>query len=178
MNSIWFWAANVIGAVSVLAALAAVAVPAMQPRIFSKDYLAGLLFTAFGIGTLWIGVELALGTAVRMGPGYVPRMLAFILVALGGIISLQAVMARPEAPEKGDWRPFVLVHASVLAFAFAFDFAGLIPAIIATLLVAAAGGRDQRWIQTIISVVFLVILCVAVFKYALGLPMQLFELKV
>src|SRR5690349_16607990 len=109
----WFWAANILCAATALGALAAIGVPALQPRIFNKDYLAGLLFQGFGVSTLWVGAGLALGTAVRMGPGYVPRMLAFILVGLGAVVSFKAIMVPDEAPDKGSWRPFVLVNFSV-----------------------------------------------------------------
>jgi hypothetical protein len=177
-SGLWFWGANVIGAVSVLAALAAIAMPHLRRRMFSQDYLAGLLFQAFGLLALWIGGALALGTAVRMGPGYVPRLLGFILVGLGAVISFQAAMAESVGPERGKWRPFLLVPAAVLAFAIVFNLAGLIPAIIATILVATLGGDDIKWGQTAISLTFLILLCVGVFKYALNLPMPLFELKV
>ena len=49
-------------------------------RFLSKDLLSGLMFIAFGMAALYFGQKLALGTPVRMGPGYVPRMLAFILL--------------------------------------------------------------------------------------------------
>ena len=47
-------------------------------RFLSKDFLSGLMFIGFGLLALYFGQKLALGTTVRMGPGYVPRMLALI----------------------------------------------------------------------------------------------------
>ena len=47
-------------------------------RFLSKDFLSGLMFIAFGLAALYFGRKLAMGTAVRMGPGYVPHMLAYI----------------------------------------------------------------------------------------------------
>ena len=48
-----------------------------------KDFFAGLLFIAFGIAAIVIGSNYALGTAARMGPGYFPRILGILLIALG-----------------------------------------------------------------------------------------------
>ena len=52
-------------------------------RFLSKDFLSGLLFIGFGLLALYFGQKLALGTPVRMGPGYVPRMLSLVLLGLG-----------------------------------------------------------------------------------------------
>lgn len=57
-------------------------------RFLSKDLLSGVMFIVFGLAALYFGQRLALGTPVRMGPGYVPRMLAFILLSLGSVIVL------------------------------------------------------------------------------------------
>src|ERR1700761_3883058 len=63
-------------------------------RFLTKDFLSGLMFIAFGLVALYFGQHLALGTSVRMGPGYVPHMLAFILLGLGLVISVIAVFSR------------------------------------------------------------------------------------
>ena len=62
-------------------------------RFLSKDLLSGLMFIAFGLGALYFGQKLALGTPVRMGPGYVPHMLSFIMLSLGSIIVLATIQA-------------------------------------------------------------------------------------
>ena len=38
-------------------------------RLLTKDFLSGLMFIAFGLGALYMGQHLAVGTPVRMGPG-------------------------------------------------------------------------------------------------------------
>ena len=69
-------------------------------RFLSKDLLSGLMFIAFGLAALYFGQKLALGTPVRMGPGYVPHMLSFILLSLGSIIVLATLFRRPTGAEK------------------------------------------------------------------------------
>ena len=69
-------------------------------RFLSKDFLSGVMFIAFGMTALYFGQKLALGTPVRMGPGYVPHMLAFIMLELGGVIVLATLLTRPTVAEK------------------------------------------------------------------------------
>ena len=61
-------------------------------RFLSKDFLSGVMFIAFGLVALYFGRNLALGTTVRMGPGYVPHMLSYIMLVLGGIIAVVALV--------------------------------------------------------------------------------------
>ena len=48
----------------------------------SRDFWSGVLFTLLGTGALAMGSKYALGTAARMGPGYFPRILGILLIAL------------------------------------------------------------------------------------------------
>ena len=51
------------------------------------------MFIGFGLLALYFGQKLALGTPVRMGPGWVPRMLALVMMGLGGLICGIALVA-------------------------------------------------------------------------------------
>ena len=86
-------------------------------RFLSKDLLSGLMFIAFGIVALYFGQKLALGTPVRMGPGYVPRMLSFILLSLGSIIVLVTLFRTADKAEKERyWIPVGGLTVAVFAF--------------------------------------------------------------
>ena len=75
-------------------------------RFLSKDFLSGVMFIAFGLTALWFGRNLALGTTVRMGPGYVPHTLAEIMMVLGTIVSLVPLFANAGQREKqAIWIP-------------------------------------------------------------------------
>jgi hypothetical protein len=86
-------------------------------RFLSKDLLSGLMFIAFGMTALYFGQKLALGTPVRMGPGYVPRMLAFILLTLGSIIVMVTLYRTADRAEKERyWIPVACLMVAVFAF--------------------------------------------------------------
>ena len=63
-----------------------------------KDVLAGLLFIAVAVLGLWASRNYPIGTATRMGTGYVPRLLCWILLGLG----VAGVAAGPARQGRGD----------------------------------------------------------------------------
>ena len=86
-------------------------------RFLSKDLLSGLMFIVFGMAALYFGQKLALGTPVRMGPGYVPHMLSFILLSLGSIIVLATLFRTADRPEKERyWIPVAGLSVAIFAF--------------------------------------------------------------
>lgn len=89
---------------------------ALLKRFLGKDFLSGVMFIAFGILALHVGQKLALGTPVRMGPGYVPRMLSLILICLGSILALNALWRTALKPEKERWwLPLAVLTVIVIA---------------------------------------------------------------
>ena len=56
----------------------------------TRDFWAGLMFMAFGLGFMWLSREYAMGSAVRMGPAYFPIVLGGMLGSLGAAIFARA----------------------------------------------------------------------------------------
>jgi hypothetical protein len=61
-----------------------------------KDFWIGLIYLAFGAAVLSVGWEYRLGTAGRMGPGYFPKVLAWLMIGLGVISLIRALTAKGE----------------------------------------------------------------------------------
>lgn len=142
-------------------------------RFLSKDFLSGLMFIAFGLVALYFGQKLAVGTPVRMGPGYVPRMLSFILLGLGGIICVVALVTGGETVERPKWKPITMVTIGIILFALLFERAGMLPALIVLVLVASLGGEEFKITEVIGNMVVLAILCTIVFKVGLGMNIEI-----
>lgn len=138
-------------------------------RFLSKDFLAGVMFIAFGLAALWFGRNLAPGTPVRMGPGYVPHMLSYILLVLGFLISLIATIYGGEPIEIPQFRPIALVTIGLVAFALLFETTGMFPALAALVLIASLGSEEFKILEVIANIVVLTILCVLVFKIGLNM---------
>jgi len=142
------------------------------------------MFIAFGLTALWFGRHLQMGTTVRMGPGYVPHMLAYIMLALGGVISVMALFTQGERTEAPQWRPITMVTIGIVLFAVLFEPmsfvpafvpAGLIPSLIVLVLIASLGGDEFKITEVIFNMVVLSILCIIVFK--VGLQMNISVLR-
>ncbi|MBM3621932.1 MAG: tripartite tricarboxylate transporter TctB family protein [Alphaproteobacteria bacterium] len=137
----------------------------------SKDLWSGLMFAGFGVLALVMGSNLAVGTAIRMGPGYVPRMLSYILIALGLAIIVRAVIAPGETIERLRWKPVTMITIGVVVFALLFERAGLAPALVCLIFLSALGGQEFKLVETILACIVLTALCVVIFK--LGLSMNI-----
>lgn len=142
-------------------------------RFLSKDFLSGLMFIGFGLLALYFGQKLALGTPVRMGPGYVPRMLSLILIGLGILVCIVALVAGSEPVEKPKLKPITLVTIGVICFALLFERAGLLPALIVLILIASLAGEEFKLTEVIGNMVVLAVLCTLVFKIGLGMNISI-----
>ena len=144
-------------------------------RFLTKDFLSGAMFVAFGAVTLYFGQNLAIGTAVRMGPGYVPRMLSMILLGLGLVICVLALVNGGEAVEKPKWKPITLVTIGIVCFGLLLERAGLLPALAVLILISSLAGEEFKLLEVIGNIVVLSILCVLVFKVGLGMNIAVLE---
>ena len=126
-------------------------------RYLSKDFLSGVMFIAFGLVALWFGRHLALGTSVRMGPGYVPHMLADIMMVLGTIISLVPLYANASKREKETiWAP---VGGAIVVLILAIRYVLPLPASLAQF------GSDWLLLVAVVGVFTLLLICVLVNIY-------------
>jgi hypothetical protein len=146
----------------------------MKQGMAGKDFLAGLLFAAFGALAMLVALAYPFGTAMRMGPGYFPTVLGGILLAFGACLMWRG-RRRPEAVSGGwGWRPLALVTLSMLLFGFTITRLGLIPALFVMFVVCALGGREFRLREVLVLAVVMNAFAVALFVYGLKLPFRLF----
>ncbi len=138
----------------------------------SRDVAAGLFFIALGALGLVLGWDYVFGTSARMGPGFVPKLLCWFLIAIGVGVLAVGLLANSEAMERWSLRPLAAVLASVLVFAGLIETGGLVPATIGMVLTAAVGSTETRWLETVIVSVVLAGAAVLIFIKALGLTMN------
>jgi hypothetical protein len=139
----------------------------------NKDFLAGLIFFAFGLAALHIAdLDYPMGSLTRMGPGNFPAGLGVILGLFGIFLMARGVgWPRGEArPASWDWRPVSRIVASMLAFGFLVPRLGLVPALVAMFFIASG---MTRWREVIVLTVVMTAFAVLVFVYLLKLPFQL-----
>jgi len=152
-------------------------------RTARADICAGGAFVAFG-GAFAIGsaVQYERGTALQMGPGYVPLVLGAILALLGAAIVVQGVLASrtggtasPDHVVPGDepgsvpWRRGVLLVGAVLVFALTVDGLGLGVSLFVTAFLAALAGHRNTPVKALLIAAGLTLLCLVVFVAVLQL---------
>jgi hypothetical protein len=131
-----------------------------------RDVLAGLLFVAVAALGLWFSRDYPIGTALRMGTGYVPRLLCWILVQ--GLREAQA--ERPLSfADMSAWRPVIFVTASLVIFGLSIEQLGLVVSILLLIGVGAVAARELRPIETVVAALVLIVLSWGIFILGLGL---------
>lgn len=136
-----------------------------------KDFWAGVLFIVFGLLAIVIARDYPLGTAARMGPGYFPRGLGILLIALGAILSLRAMRISGAKIYFGSPKPLLIVLGSVILFALTAPKLGLVVATILLILVSSTADKEYRWKESVIASVILAMFTIAAFSW--GLKLQL-----
>lgn len=133
-----------------------------------NDVLAGGFLILVALVGEWAAAELRVGTAVRMGPGYFPQLLGWVLLGFGVVLATRGLLVEEQA-EPWALRPLLLIPASVAAFGFAIERFGLVAAVLALVIVARIGGRDVRPLETALLGAGLAAFCVLVFVRLLGM---------
>ena len=142
-------------------------------KVNAKDVAAGALLLVLALVGLWLNQAHGLGTARRMGPGYMPMLVFWIQVGLGALILGIGLFNGPDPLERWEWRELLLVLASVCVFGLLLERGGLMLAIAASVTVAAFADRDQRPLGVVGLVVFLMALCWWIFIRQLDIRVPL-----
>ncbi len=137
-----------------------------------KDLAAGLFFILCGIAGYYFVIDMPMGAAVRMGPGYIPKVLSVIVLLFGVFIAGRSFVLSGEPIEAWKLRPLIIISASIFVFAFLIDSTGLVLASLLLMIVSTVGGREYFWRETIIFSVLMSLGSIVVFHWLLGLPMQ------
>ncbi len=114
----------------------------------------------------------SMGTAARMGPGYLPYILGGILILLGLMISTRSLWLSGEAIEPIVLRPLLLVTISVVAFTFMVGPLGLVLATLALVIISSLGGFEFRLREVLALYLGLVALAVGLFVYVLSVSFR------
>ena len=136
-----------------------------------QDFGSGVLIVLIGLAGIYFGADLTMGTAGRMGPGYFPRLLSWLIVAIGLFIGIRALLVDGPEIEAPKFRPLAFVLASIVIFGYLMDYVGLAITAVIAVFVAAYARDKVNIIETAIFAVALSIGTVFVFVYGLGQPL-------
>ncbi len=141
--------------------------------LMRRNVLAGLMFVTIAALGLWISREYPVGTALRMGTGYVPRLLCWLLLFLGIVIAVQGFVEKGVRQDDpiglAGWRAVVTVTLSLTAFGLTIETLGLVVSIALLIGFAALAGRGLRLVETVFAAVLLIALSWGIFIVGLGI---------
>lgn len=142
-----------------------------------RDFVAGLMFTTFGLAVAWISSGYEIGSARAMGAGYLPLVLGGLLAVIGLVIAGAALRqgppSLPRVSPRIDWQPLLAITATVVLFALVIQVAGVVLTTAAVVIVSRLARRGYAWWETLILAAALTAVSVAVFYYGLGLQFPL-----
>ena len=136
-----------------------------------QDFGAAAVFMLIGLAGIYFGKDLTFGSASRMGPGYFPTIISFLILVLGIVIGLRSITV--EGPPIGElqFRPLIFVIGSILIFGILIDRVGLAISAVTLTLVAGFARRSVNLKENFVLGAGLAIFTIAVFVYALGQPL-------
>jgi hypothetical protein len=189
-------------------------------KLNTKDLISAAILIGFAVVGLWLNTDHTMGSARRMGPGYMPFLGFVILLGLGAIVLLLGLFNGPDpiakwtGPEIGfllagaaagtaaglvaakvggwpaagwnslgiglfvgcmvvsvvkSWRPLFLISAAFSLFGIILEPLGLMLAIGLSVILSSFADETHTPKGVAGLVVFLCVLCWAVFIYELDI---------
>jgi len=141
----------------------------------NRDFFGGLMYIVIGAAGMWIARDYPFGSALRMGPGYFPSVLAGMMIAFGVAIMMMGFKNNEKI--KGNWsiRALIVVPLATVTFGYLMEEAGFIPALLVLIPFAAVAGREFKLVEIALLTVGLTILSTLMFIKGLGLPYPLIK---
>lgn len=138
-------------------------------RVDRVDLASGILVLATGAFFAFGALEYRIGSAARMGPGFVPLVLGIIAMVLGVAIIISALGREGRLPDF-RLRTIAPILAGILAFALILPRVGVVPATFATVILCALSSPQSKVWTSLALAVGVCILIWLTFVVLLGLP--------
>lgn len=145
------------------------------PNTDRADAVAGILLMLTAAFFAWQTLDLRIGTALRMGPGYFPAILSGLLFLLGLLVFLKSFRT-PAGDPIGPiaWRGVMFILPAPIFFGLTVRGLGFVPALFFTALIAAMASLRMKLHWALVLAALVTVFSTLVFSYALGLPFRRF----
>lgn len=144
-------------------------------RTINKDYYGGVLMMLLGLGTALKGAGYQVGTLAHMGPGFFPAAIGVLLAFTGILIAIGGI-GKSKDDSKGlppEWRGWICIVGSVIAFIVLGMYTGLLPATFAIVFISALGDKKNTIKAAALLSLAMTVIAVVVFWWALQLQFPL-----
>ena len=141
-----------------------------------RDFWAGLMFVAVGLGFAWGATFYSFGSSARPGPAYFPFGLGILLAVLGAIVLFKALTIEVEGgdPIGGvPWKPLLYIVVTVTGFGWTLPHLGMVVALPILVVIAARAGDEFHWGEALANAAVLTVFSWLIFVYGLNLTIPL-----
>lgn len=151
----------------------------MASLLRSKDLIVGAIFVALGLFFATGASHYPLGTASRMGPGYMPLLLGSALVLLGVVVAIAGWRNADAGEDAGEerplpWRAMGLVVGAIVLFGLTVRGLGFIPTIFLCTFVTSQASRLNSIGFSLLLAATLTGICTLIFIFGLGVTVPTF----
>ena len=137
-----------------------------------QDFWSGLLFAAIGAAGAYMSRDFAFGALTQMGPGFLPTVLSWALIAVGALVTLRSLAMRGGQIQPSMWRPQILIVGAIVLFALMIERLGLVPTVFSVIIVASFASDEFRLRDALLLGAGMSLACYLVFVVLLSLPLQ------
>jgi hypothetical protein len=136
-----------------------------------QDLVGGALSIAFGGFVLDEALSYPMGSALRMGPGFFPAVLAGLIIILGVALTLHAFKVRIARQQVTiRLRPLAAIAAAVMVFALTLERFGLAPATVALVFISSLGALHWRPMRAAVLALVMTAAVYVIFIAILQMP--------
>ncbi|WP_291298397.1 tripartite tricarboxylate transporter TctB family protein [Elioraea sp.] len=146
----------------------------MKLKPDAQALLAGFLFIAFAGAMLWMNMEHPIGTARRMGPGYMPMLAFWILGGVGVAVMIGGLFSGANAIGRFVWRDMALILAAMIVFGLTVERLGFVASITLCVIIASFAEKVYRPVRVAGLIAFLLALCWFLFIWYLDIRIPVF----
>ncbi|HEY8580011.1 MAG TPA: tripartite tricarboxylate transporter TctB family protein [Beijerinckiaceae bacterium] len=136
----------------------------------SEDAAGGVFLLLVALFFVWKAWPLPLGSLRAMGPGMLPMSIAVILGAGGLLLAVLSFMGKSQPLAMPHIRGLFFVLGGIVLFGLLIRSFGLVVAGPVSMIFASFATNEVRPVEAVIFAVVMTAFCIALFKYALGLP--------
>ncbi len=146
----------------------------MSSKVNATDIASGAMLLVLAAVGLSINLQYPLGTASRMGAGYMP-LIAFVTLGILGMgVTVSGFRGAPRRLENWAWRELVLILAAFAIFGALLEDIGMAAGIIAMVVISGLADRTQTLKGLAGLAVVLLIICWLVFSWGLQIRVPFF----
>jgi hypothetical protein len=139
-----------------------------------RELLGGVLVFAIGLfAAVYAAFHYDIGTIRRLGPGLFPILLGASMALTGLAIIIRSAVTAIEEPIKIEWRSFIVIISSILAFALMLRPTGIIAASATTMFISTLADGSMTLARRLLISAIITAAVVLIFKMAFGMRVPL-----